>query len=702
MGRRSRFFSGLYYDSILAELKQAVRQDLPELTDETPDGIVQQLLSAIAASHHTSSALIDHVAEETSIESAKLRSSMKSLGRLVGYRVKEATPATADVILRLTAPVGSTAQTVSQGLKVATSGSAKIEYEIDESLVLQDTDVTTVVEYDASGPTYTQRSGAFVPWGTPAVGDAIYFGNEQVMFDALDFQHSGVGSVFTSSAHYVWEYRDVGLERVTPDAVTPAVSTITVNLTSFLGATRRSGSEVVVVCLRTGVSETVTTTWSGGLNVAVTSSLLGQVSGSPLAGDYEVYGVWRELPDVAETDRAARREVRFSLPETTTRSWESVEVDGVEAYWIRLRVIQASATSPTVDGGDASVRNQYVTRSVTQGTTFEDNPAGSTTGVAGQYFVTSRDRVLEGSPRLFVTEGTVELEYVAADDFSGATSASRVAALDYDDDGRAIFMLGDGVRGNLPASGADNVRLSYRRGGDSDGNVGAREISRLVGGSNVCNLVYNPRPATGWAAAQGSTDESLDALRETIPASVRAHARIVTVSDLAQAATTFVASTGASPVARTFAVENGAGPKTVLVYVAGADGNAVSAGFRAEFEEYLNGDPIEGTGGALMMNVTALVENFAYQTVDVTAEIVGGSTTKAAAALTEYLGASSRKSDGTYNHLPGDTIYLSKLVAVVHAADPAIESVTITGPASDVVLATGELPFAGTVTVTEA
>lgn len=89
--------------------------------------------------------------------------------------------------------------------------------------------------------------------------------------------------------------------------------------------------------------------------------------------------------------------------------------------------------------------------------------------------------------------------------------------------GRLVF--GDGRYGRVPPAGADNVRASYRAGGDANGNVATGAITSVLSGV-LAQGVRNPLPAEG-----GADGETLDRIALRGPTVVRDRRQALTESD---------------------------------------------------------------------------------------------------------------------------------------------------------------------------
>jgi len=103
-----------------------------------------------------------------------------------------------------------------------------------------------------------------------------------------------------------------------------------------------------------------------------------------------------------------------------------------------------------------------------------------------------------------------------------------------DNEDRTTVVFGDGQHGARPPTGGENIRAEYRNGIGRAGNAAAEQISLLATRPLGVKAVINPQAATG-----GADRETGDQARRSIPASVTALDRLVSVQDYADFAQTF-------------------------------------------------------------------------------------------------------------------------------------------------------------------
>jgi predicted phage baseplate assembly protein len=115
------------------------------------------------------------------------------------------------------------------------------------------------------------------------------------------------------------------------------------------------------------------------------------------------------------------------------------------------------------------------------------------------------------------------VQWQAVPDFYGSSGGDRHYILDYLT-GQIYF--GNDQAGRTPPQGRNNVRISYRTGGGSQGNRPAGNILQLKSAVPYVNGVTNLEPARGGADA-----ESLEQIKQRGPKQIRHRFRAVTVQD---------------------------------------------------------------------------------------------------------------------------------------------------------------------------
>jgi hypothetical protein len=278
--------------------------------------------------------------------------------------------------------------------------------------------------------------------------------------------------------------------------------------------------------------------------------------------------------------------------------------------------------------------------------------------------------------------------------------------------------FGDGTHGAVPGAGAVVVGV-YRISADDDGNVGAGAVTRNSSGVAYLTDVTNPRRAAGWAAPEGSTEATLEAVKLSKPGALRAMNRAVTPGDcVALVLDAFLTSDGARPIVRAWATEEEYGVKTVGLHVVGAGGGALSATVLGQVDDFFNGaDGDENDPDRrLVANHRVMSSNYVERTVGgaLTVTIAGsvlGVESAVQAILTDLLDPLARESDGTWEWEPGGGTAKGRVsptkvagavwrdLAVGNLRDVEVTDVGGGGPVS-LVLAANELPVKGAWVVT--
>lgn len=206
-------------------------------------------------------------------------------------------------------------------------------------------------------------------------------------------------------------------------------------------------------------------------------------------------------------------------------------------YWIRSRVVTASYETPP----RLSAIRTNTTRA-TQALTFTDEVLGSSDGTPNQNFalvntpvvvldsprtVKNQDgsRVTVTSLRLEVDEGQGFQVWQQVDDFFSARQDDRVYTFSTN---TGVVTFGDGEHGKIPApfSAGNIVARTYRAGGGSQGNVGARTITQIQTSAPSVSTVTNYGPATG-----GTDEESVAAAKLRASRALKSNDRAVTAED---------------------------------------------------------------------------------------------------------------------------------------------------------------------------
>lgn len=707
-------FSAFYYPQILEALILRKRIDVPELTDESDFEPFIQLLRSFALVGHLNNVLLDMVANENTLPTASLTETVRNMLRLIGYELSSSSPASTQLIYELSKVFTSSFQVVSENAQAATrieGDNPVIYFESLEGVTIDRTDQFTSVQSDDGG-TFTDHttqanSGSnFTPWSSPASGDALYFGHENVMWNKLNIDIVTAMSNITG----IWEYYENDLYDIQPTSVTDiGGGSLEFDLTSLLGINDRRGTIVRVSLNESGAYQDVVSTWNGSENIA-TTNLLGQTTPSTNIDDYTIGSDWTEFENELQlsfidgtSNLSQDGDVEFLLPQNEINNWRKTEINGVEAFWIRYRIINVSTpTSPTINRCRMDTGKQYVVSDVVQGRTVSDDPLGSSTGAQDQRFTTSRDYFIDDS-EVVTVDG---IEWTKVLNFLSSGPQDKHYVVELSDNDRATIIFGDGSKGLVPSVGQGNISIEYRYNAEEDGNVGANTVVVDKTGLTFVNSIYNPRQAGGWSEAEGSTEESLERAKIAGPASIRVKEVALNGDDAIILAKSFELSDRSSPFSRATYIEEGFGPKTLELITVLSGGAIPNSSQMGELELFFNGDkyvsppiPKHYVGNnevrvvaytPKIINITAIVTALEGVTIQ---SIVNG--------LNQIIQPEALQSDGiSYQWDFGNTIPVSRLVHEIFKIDSRIKDVDITTPSSDITLGIRELPISGTFNIT--
>lgn len=513
----------------------------------------------------------------------------------------------------------------------------------------------------------------------------------------------------------IWEYYDGDFQKTSPSEVQidiPTSGKLLFDLTGYLGADDRTGTQIRVRLNETTAFEDVESAfgipagsgWGSSRNYVIVNSYLGQTSPSTDVTKYTVGSDWEEFTGL--TDGSAKLSqngnVTFTLPQSVTENWIAGTINSESAYWIRYRVISVTGlvNAPTFQYGRLDQGAQYVLSSFTQGQTQIEDPLGSSDGTANQRFETSRDNFISSTME-FSVEGE---QWTEVENFLSSSPTEKHFIVEIGENDRATVVTGDGVTGKIPTSGVNNVASEYRYGAEEDGNVGADTITVNKSSLSYINRLWNPRPAAGWAEAQGADEESLEQAKIAGPASLRTKDVALSPDDVETQTKDFTDADGASPFSRSKAIEEGFGPKTVENIVVAKGGGQASTAQLDALDEHFNGDQFASPQVAkhLVANQEVTSVNYTPSIISVIATVYGNVTDEEVKnRLQSILQPEALKADGvSFEWEFGGDVPKSRLSHEIFETDESITKVTITLPLGDVALATRALPTAGTLSIT--
>ncbi len=794
-------FAGFYYPEILRELLLYFRRNKEDmgLTDENEYEVHVQLLRAFSLVGHLNNCRTDMIAQEMLIDSLRLLGSLKRLLKLIGVRLASASPAKAELLVKLSEVTTVDIEGFLPELsEFSTDSVPPLVYEILEEggVDLQRTDraafiyslqlkksgtgkvsttapdvftrtagdtftsaalfqylfirrgtasnggtyfVTEFIDADnlrvirvpnSKSPSFQTEEGltwelkafsanfnvenytpgtTFAPFpSTPVAGDALYVGHPQCLPTALAIDISSAASGLTG----VWEYYDGTLSKFNPTAVADnGDGTLKFNLNSILGTPDRHDADVEIEYLPTGAKERIVSSYQAGppsMNYANSSGLFGQTTPSTDISDYYIRADWTpfENQDDQSNNFQADGNLTFNFPQDAQRSWNPYEVNGEDGIFLRYRIVSVSTpTAPVIEEIGIDADTQYMLATVTQGETIGPQIIGSSDGSASQSFSIPETPFFDDTEEVEIDEtgsGGWVL-WTRVENFLTSSETSRHYMVETDENDKATVTFGDGVTGKIPATGTDNIRATYRVGGDLDGNVGADEITTNADGVTGIAEVTNPRSATGWRMKDGGTEQDIERVKRDAPASLRTRKTAATIPDCELLAVReFVDGDGIKPVVRAVGVEEGLGPKTIKLLVVGSGGTTLSQDQKTELETYFNGDryappPVTGV---LLMNHKVGVFNYEPEPIIIKATVVwpGGNPESIRNALLTALNPLALEADGkqwTWDF--GGYVSFSKINSKIHEVDPGIIDVPtllINGAAASFRLSPHGLPTA--------
>lgn len=544
--------------------------------------------------------------------------------------------------------------------------------------------------------------------GSWSLGEKIYFGHPDVMFDQIDMTLS---AAVTPGYVGVWEFYDPSDTTINPDDVTVGAGTITFELTTLLGSSTKVGTLVEVTHVPSGAKYRGYTTYSG-TNDLIVYTYMGQVpTPSTNESDYVVKSFWKELDIISDTtisgssSWAVDGRITYNIPQSQDDSWYKYnlydQTDGEDklAFFIRFRIV-------TLAGGNAPIPNrvridqgtQKIVLGLVQGKTVEDNPLASSDGTADQEFILEQKPYVLASARIFVDEGGGFVEWTVLTSLVRSRATDKHCMVDPLPDGTAKILFGDGTNGKIPSIGTNNIRAVYRVGADVNGNIGADTLSVNRDGVSVFTSVTNPRQGRYWVPADWSSRVALEKAKERGPNLLSTMRRCVSPSDAEILALAFRTRLGVRPIARAKAVEEMFGPKTIGLIVCGGGGAALTSDETEEVEEYFNGGTVYGYPGITLANHRVYLVNYSPKLISLNVNVQAYSVITENLIL-ELLGyvvspVAVESNGKTYMWRFGQTVPLSKIQSEVFNLSPGnIFDVDVTSPTTDIALSFRELPL---------
>lgn len=711
-------YSDFYYPDILRSLIIFNRLFAPEITSEDDREPFMQLLKSSALVGHLNNVNSDIIANEALFGTARLLESVKNHLSLIGVKLEQNKPANADVILELSKIfliLTNIVPTNTQFATEETENTPQIIYEANEDNIIDQTDRFTHI-FQKDGSTFgANRAGEaatdnviFPMFDTsPAqLNDMLYVGHTSIICDAIGF----IFDTVASNLKGVWEYYNGTVDDARPNLVTNLGPNLRFDLDTLLGTEDRKGVEITVIFTPTGAQEKILSTYSGGKNIIETTGLLGQSSVSTDNDDYTVGSEWNPLSDVVDGTNNNEQDgiYNYTLPQNESQDFIKSVINGVEAKWLRFRIIEHTGTMPIIDRIKIDDGKQYILVKTTQGESVSDVPLGSSDAGANQEFVLGSEPIIENTLSVEVDEGGGFTEWSLVENFLNSTNISKDYVLNVAADDTATIKFGNSTHGKIPSSGVDNIRAYYRIGADMNGNVGANTININKGGIAFVNRVFNPRQATGWEQKEGSTPADIERLKISGPATLRTRNRGITPDDIEFLSTEYKTDSGSGLIERSKTIEETFGVKTIEIVVVGIGGALLTQEEKEDVQNYFNGNKPLGIDGVLVTNHEVTAVNYTRKIIDVEAEVTGGNAAEIKNAITALLSPISKFTIGcdevesaTYRWNFGDEVPMSTIISEIQNVDARnIKKINLISPSIDTVLDTRELPFVGTVTIT--
>ncbi len=553
----------------------------------------------------------------------------------------------------------------------------------------------------------------FTPWSSFAANNKLYFGHLTNQWNQIDLD---IGSTVATDLTLVWEYYDPTFSDANPTSIEDVGSFIRMNVNSLIGTVDRRDGEVRVTYNPTGVTEVLNVFQDGGANKIATKTLLGQSTVDLNALNYTIGADWIPLENQVDgtvsggSAFAQDGILTFKYPMTRDSRWQKATINNVEAYWLRVRLVDLTGPTPTVPDFlqvQIDQADQFFPFTVVQGETIENEIIGSSNGEANQTFPLSTGPLFDGTDEIEVDETGTQtwVPWVRVPSFVKSRATDRHYTITTDEDGIGTPKFGSGIKGRIPPTFANNIRSSYRFGGEIDGNVGFEQITGNTDGIQFVSDMGNPMAATGWSDKEGGTVADLERVKDEGPTEIRRQDKVISAPDAATVAVDeYRTEDGSKLVFRAFGIEESFGPKTIELVVVGSGGSFLTEDQLTELDTFFNGDKfvVPPVQGVVLMNHEVTSSNYLANEIDYTAVITAKGLTNAEAtqAVKDYLDPLAVDVNGEFVHKFGGLVSVSKLdCSIIDSAPSKISNIVRTLPAADVSLGPRELPKFGTISI---
>lgn len=258
------------------------------------------------------------------------------------------------------------------------------------------------------------------------------------------------------------------------------------------------------------------------------------------------------LSEVARLDDGA--DAVTATATTTTLRFQSSLANCYDRLSFAINANVADAThgetvTEIAGSGNAALANQRFT--LRQAPLTYVSSASAAQGAQSTLQVRVNDLLWQEVPALYAQAGSAHV-YSLSEDATAVTT----------------IQFGDGVEGARVPGGQNNVRLQYRKGLGTAGNLRSGQLTSLITRPLGVRAVTNANASTG-----GQDPESIDSARINAPLPILTLDRVVSVDDYANFASAFAGIAKASALWIA-----GGRARGMYLSVAGANGGAIASG----------------------------------------------------------------------------------------------------------------------------
>lgn len=165
---------------------------------------------------------------------------------------------------------------------------------------------------------------------------------------------------------------------------------------------------------------------------------------------------------------------------------------------------------------------------------------GASNGLPNQLFQLSQNQVVDGTPRVFVKNGSSYGEWSYVRHLTDYGPNDAVFSTESDENNYVSIVFGDGVSGAIPPLYA-SIKVNYLVGGGTTGNVDQNKLINLYSipsksTSEVASLSQDITVTNSTAATGGTEPDSLETIKRLAPEAFSSLNRAVTLEDYASLA----------------------------------------------------------------------------------------------------------------------------------------------------------------------